>query len=174
MAPGGPTPRVSPLLQLPEPRQRENTCSSSTEGQKLRHPEPQRREAALLHNVNNQISQDGEPRTDSRWYDFIYTCGPRRLPGTGGGSNRPRDCAGGCSKSRCSQPHSSQSPEREETSRQDVSPSRKSPVKNEGAISFLPRPTHTGKWETSNPQNNLGALCHSHSHGRETCSWRGP
>ena len=106
--------------------------------------------------------------------DFIYTCGPRRLPGTGGGLNRPRDCAGVIASLTCSQPHSSQSPEREETSRQEVSPSRKSPVENEGAVSFPPQgPPTQESGETSNPLEQSGALCHSHPHGGETCSWRG-
>ena len=43
--------------------------------------------------------------------------------GTGGGLNRPRDCAGVIASLTCSQPHSTQNLEREETSRQDVSPS---------------------------------------------------
>ena len=100
--------------------------------------------------------------------DFIYTCGPRRLPGTGGGLNRPRDCAGVIASLACSQPHSSQSPEREETSRQDVSPSRKSPVKNEGAISFPPQgPPTQESGETSNPLEQFGALCRSLSWRRD-------
>ena len=56
--------------------------------------------------------------------------------GTGGGLNRPRACAGIIASLTCSQLHSSQNLEREETSRQDVSPGRKSPVENEGAVSF--------------------------------------
>ena len=58
--------------------------------------------------------------------------------GTGEGLNRPRDCAEVIGSLTCSQPHSSQSLEREETSRQDVSPSRKSPVEEKGAVSFPP------------------------------------
>ena len=50
-------------------------CPPAAPPQKARLPEatePPRREAALLHNVNNQISQDGEPRTDS-WYVISST-----------------------------------------------------------------------------------------------------
>ena len=72
MAPGGPTPE-SPLYSSSKSLDRGRTPAAPP--QKARLPEatePPRREAALLHNVNNQISQDGEPRTDS-WYVISST-----------------------------------------------------------------------------------------------------
>ena len=57
-------------------------------------------------------------------YDFYLHMWPKEAPkGQVEGPNRPRDCAEVIASLNCSQPHSSQSPEREENSRQDVSPS---------------------------------------------------
>ena len=72
VAPGGPTPE-SPLYSSSQSPDKGKI--SAAPPQKARLPEatePPRREAALLHNVNNQISQDGEPRTDS-WYVISST-----------------------------------------------------------------------------------------------------
>ena len=72
VAPGDPTPE-SPLYSSSQSPDRGKI--SAAPPQKARLPEatePLRREAALLHNVNNQISQDGEPRTDS-WYVISST-----------------------------------------------------------------------------------------------------
>ena len=54
--------------------------------------------------------------------DFYLHVWPKEAPkGQEGEPNRPRNCAEVIASLTCSQPHSSQSPEREETSRQDVS-----------------------------------------------------
>ena len=85
--------------------------------------EPLRKEASLLHNVNNQISQDQELRTDL-WSDLYLYVWPKEASRGQVGLNRPRDCAGVIANLTFSQPCSPQSPEREEASTQDVSPSR--------------------------------------------------
>ena len=80
VAPGGPT-SESPLYASSQSSDRGRTPRAPPQRARLPEAmEPPRREAALLHNVNNQISQDGEPRTDSWYVISIYTCGPRGLP----------------------------------------------------------------------------------------------
>ena len=68
------------IRHAPPPGWLSPTWSSSPEGQAPRGVEPPRREASLLHSVNNQLSQDGKLRTDSRSVTSTYMCGPRRLP----------------------------------------------------------------------------------------------
>ena len=80
VAPGGPT-SESPLYASSQSSDRGRTPRAPPQRARLPEAmEPPRREAALLHNVNNKISQDGEPRTDSWDVISIYTCGPRGLP----------------------------------------------------------------------------------------------
>ena len=113
------------LPSTPAPRaQTEGTPGAPPQRARLPEAmEPPSREASLLHSVNNQISQDGELRTDSWSVTSTYTYGPRRLPRDRWDATGP-GTAGLIASLTCSQPHSSQSPEREESSRQDVSCSR--------------------------------------------------
>ena len=110
------------LPSTPAPRaQTEGTPGAPPQRARLPEAmEPPSREASLLHSVNNQISQDGELRTDSWSVTSTYTCGPRRLPRDRWDATGP-GTAGLIASLTCSQPHLSQSPEREESSRQDVS-----------------------------------------------------
>ena len=70
------------LPSTPAPRaQTEGTPGAPPQRARLPEAmEPPSREASLLHSVNNQISQDGELRTDSWSVTSTYTYGPRRLP----------------------------------------------------------------------------------------------
>ena len=83
--------------------------------------EPLRKEASLLHNVNNQISQDQELRTDL-WSDLYLYVWPKEASRGEVGLSRPRDHARVIGSLTCYQPCSPQSPEGEEASRQDMSP----------------------------------------------------
>ena len=139
--------------------------------------EPPRRGASLLHNVNNQISQDGEPRTDSWSVISTYTCGPRRLPGDRWGTQQAQGLCRGHSKSHLLS--ASLIPEPQEgrdqqtgcvTERVGSHLSRK-----RVPSAFLPRARphrKVGRQEQS--CKRTGAVCHSHSHGGEICSWRVP
>ena len=121
--------------------------------------EPPRRGASLLHNVNNQISQDGEPRTDSWSVISTYTCGPRRLPGDRWGTQQAQGLCRGHSKSHLLSASLIPEPEREETSRQDVSPSGwEVTCRGKGCHQLSsPGPVHTGKWgDRSNLVKELG------------------
>ena len=84
---------------------------------------------------------------------------PKEAPRVQVGLNRPRDYSEVIASLTCSQPHSSQNPEREETSRQDVSLSGwEVTCRGKGCHQLSsPGPIHTGKWgDRSNLVKELG------------------
>ena len=107
----------------------------------------------------------------------IYTCDPRRLLKDSGGAQQAQGLCRGRSKSHLLS--ASLIPEPQEARDRQTGcvtkrvGSHLSRMRVPSAFSL--EPNHTGKWgDKSNSLEQFGALCHSHSHGGETCSWRGP
>ena len=73
LTPGGPTPE-SPFYSSSQSPERGRPPGVPDRGG------PPSKESSLLHSVVNQLSRDGELRTDSRSGASTYACGPRRLP----------------------------------------------------------------------------------------------
>ena len=89
MAPGGPTPEfpLYPSFQNPD---RGRPPGLPDRARLSEAAEPPSRQSSPLHSVVNQLSQDGELRTDSRSGASTYACGPRRLPEDRWHSTGPR------------------------------------------------------------------------------------
>ena len=102
-------PRVPPLLQLPEPRQREPLEPWQRAGL------PEATEASLLQCEESDFA-GRELGTDPWSLTSTYMCSPRGLPGPGGLS-RPGGCSGVSAGLSCPQPPSFRSPERAEAGR---------------------------------------------------------
>ena len=107
----------------------------------------------------------------------IYTCDPRRLLKDSWGAQQAQGLCRGRSKSHLLS--ASLIPEPQEARDRQTGcvtkrvGSHLSRLRVPSAFSL--EPNHTGKWgDKSNSLEQFGALCHSHSHGEETCSWRDP
>ena len=125
----------APWLLVAPPQSPDRGRTSGAPPKKARLPwamESPRRGASLLHDVNNQISQDREPRTDSWSVISIFTCGPRRLPGDRWGTQQAQGPA-------LSLTHPRAQRGKRPAHRMCHQAGGKSPVENEVAISFPPQ-----------------------------------
>ena len=140
MAPGGPAPEAPLYSSSQSP---DCVRPPGAPPQRARLPEavePLSREASLLHNANNQLSQDRELGTDSWSVTSTVRMWLKEAPREQVVLNKPRDCARVVASLACPQPCSPQRPDGGGTSRLDVSPSRQEATCGEQGCSQLSSP----------------------------------